>query len=428
MPSSPIPPNRRQFIGTSTVLAGASLTLPSLSSAYHAGGNDLIRIGLIGCGGRGTGAASNALRADSNIKLTAVGDMFPDRMASSVDSLRQEPELGKKIAVTAETMFSGIDAYKKVIDSGVDVVLLCTPPHFRPAHIEYGVEKGKHMFVEKPVGVDVPGVRRVLKASQAAKEKNLAIVSGLCYRYDYPKRETINRIHDGSIGEIVAMHTNYNAGELWSFPRKPGWSDMEWQLRNWLYFTWLSGDLIVEQHIHSLDKMIWSMKDKPPARANGAGGRQVRTDAQFGHIFDHHSVCYEWDNGVKMFSYCRQQNGTQKDVNDYVMGTQGTASLMEHKITGKNPWKIGRDRGGDMYQNEHNELFASIRSGKPLNNGEYMCQSTLMAIMGRMATYTGQTITWEALLTSKEDLTPPSYAFGPLPVPPVAIPGKTKFF
>jgi predicted dehydrogenase len=422
-------PDRRQFLGTSAALAGASLVLPAMAPSLHAAGSDVIKIGLIGCGLRGSGAVVHALRADNNIKLTAVGDLFPDRLASAVESLNQDSELAKKVAVTPETSFTGIDAYKKVIDSDVQVVLLCTPPHFRPAHLQYAVEKGKHVFAEKPVGVDVPGVRSVMKSVQQARKKNLAIVSGLCYRYDKSKRETLKRVHEGAVGDIVAMHTNYNAGELWSFPRKPGWSDMEWQLRNWLYFTWLSGDHIVEQHIHSLDKMIWAMKDLPPVRANGTGGRQVRTAEQFGHIFDHHAVVFEWDSGVKLFSYCRQQDGTQKDVNDYIYGTRGVCSVMGHQITGKQPWQLPRkvSRGSDMYQNEHDELFASIRAGKPINNGDYMCQSTLMAIMGRMATYTGQTITWDMLLNSKEDLTPSSYAFGPLPVAPVAMPGKTKF-
>jgi len=422
------PPHRRDFLATSATLAGAGLLLPAVTPLVHAASGDTLKVGLVGCGGRGTGAAVQALKADSNVKLIAMGDAFGDRLQSSLKVLLKDDEIGKKIAVKPESCFVGFDAYKQVIDSGVDVVLLTSPPHFRAAHIKYAVEKGKHIFCEKPVAVDAPGVRSVLQSCREAKKKNLAVVSGLCYRYENSKRETMKRVHEGAVGDIVALHCCYNTAGLWKKARQPDWSDMEWQMRNWLYFTWLSGDHIVEQAIHSLDKMIWAMKDIPPARAIGLGGRQVRTSQDYGHIFDHHSVVYEWPSGVKMFHTCRQQDGTFKDVNDYVMGTLGTADVMRHTITGKHPWKHVKDPNDEMYQNEHNELFASIRAGQPINDGERMCQSTLLAIMGRMATYTGEQITWEKALNSKEDLSPPKYEFGPLPVPPVARPGVTKFF
>ncbi len=403
------------------------MLLPALTPLVHAAGSDILKVGLVGCGGRGTGAAVQALNADPNLKLTAMGDAFSDRLQSSLATLKKDDDAARKIDVKPENCFVGFDAYKQVIDSGVDVVLLASPPHFRAAHIQYAVEKGKHIFAEKPVAVDAPGVRRVLEACREAKKKNLAVVSGLCYRYERAKRETMKRVHAGAVGDIVALHTNYNAWGLWMHRRKPEWSDMEWQMRNWLYFTWLSGDHNVEQHIHSLDKMIWAMQDVPPVKAIGLGGRQVRTGPEYGQIFDHHSVVYEWANGVKLFAYCRQQNNTARDVNDYVIGTLGTADVMKHTITGRNAWKHVKDRSDDMYQNEHNELFASIRAGKPINDGERMCRSTLLAIMGRMATYTGQVITWEMAENSKQDLTPPRYEFGPLPVAPVARPGETKF-
>jgi myo-inositol 2-dehydrogenase / D-chiro-inositol 1-dehydrogenase len=426
--SSEASSNRRDFLTTSTALAGASLLLPGLAPQVHAAGGETLRIGLIGCGGRGGGAAAQALRADPNLKLVAMGDAFPDRLKSCLDDLGGDKELAKKVDVKQDHCFVGFDAYKQVINSGVDVVLLCTPPHFRAAHLKAAVEAGKHIFAEKPVAVDVPGVRSVMESCREAKKKNLAVVSGLCYRYERGKRETMKRIHDGSIGEIITLHTNYNAGGLWSRPRQKGWSDMEWQMRNWLYFTWLSGDHIVEQHIHSLDKMMWAMKDVPPLKANGTGGRQVRTGPEYGHIFDHHAVVFEWANGVKLFAFCRQQNGTKLDVNDYVYGAQGHCDVMKHTISGKTgPWRYMKDGADDMYQNEHNELFASIRSGQAINNGDYMCQSTLMAIMGRMATYTGQTITWDMVMSSQEDLTPARYEFGDLPVAPVPMPGKTKY-
>jgi predicted dehydrogenase len=434
---------RRDFL----TAGAAAASLAALAPAVHAAGSDILKIGLIGCGGRGTGAAEQALNADPNVRLTAVGDMFADHLQNKLKLLRANDKVGSRVQVDPQNCFTGFDAYKGVIGSGVDVVLLTTPPHFRPLHLKAAIDAGKHVFCEKPVAVDAPGVRKVLAACKEAKRKNLAVVSGLCWRYHHAKQETFRRIHDGAIGDIVAMQCSYLTGPLWHVDRTPAMSDMEWQLRNWLYFTWLSGDHIVEQHIHSLDKMMWAMKDVPPARASGTGGRQVRTGPEFGHIYDHFAIVYEWANGVKAFGRCRQQ-GTVKppprvkgtrpevgriaiayDVNDYLMGTEGTCDVMKHNITGKKPWHYKAPAGDpdDMYQNEHNALFASIRNGKPINDGEWMSQSTLLAIMGRMAAYTGQVITWEMALNSKEDLTPAAYEMGPLPVPPVAMPGKTPF-
>jgi predicted dehydrogenase len=297
-------------------------------------------------------------------------------------------------------------------------------------HLKAAVDAGKHIFCEKPMATDAPGVRSVLETVRAAEKKNLAIVAGFCYRYEKGKRETMKRIHQGEVGDIITLQCTYNTGALWHEPRRPGWDDMTWQLRNWLYFTWLSGDHIVEQACHSIDKMAWAMRDEPPIKANGTGGRQSRVEEAFGHIFDHHHVVYEWKNGVKLFHACRQQKGCKNDVTDYVMGTLGTADIMKHRITGKKAWvhrgKRG-DRQEDMYQNEHDELFASIRAGKPINDGVRMAQSTLMAIMGRMATYTGLEITWEMAMNSKEDLVPKKLEFGPLPMPEVAKPGITQF-
>jgi len=421
---------RRDFLSSSAGLAGASLLLPGGIPAVHAAGSDVLKVGLIGCGGRGTGAAIQALNADPNTRLTAMGDMFEDRLQLSLRQLRGDPAISNRVTVDAQSCYTGFDAYKKVINSGVDVVLLTAPPGFRPLHLKAAVEAGKHIFCEKPMAVDAPGVRSVMDSCREAKKKNLAVVAGFCWRYHRGKRETFKRIHQGDIGDIVALQCTYNAGALWHRPREKGWDDMTWQLRNWLYFTWLSGDHIVEQACHSIDKMAWAMKDEPPVKAHGTGGRQSRIEPEFGHIFDHHSVVYEWKNGVKMFHMCRQQKGAAIDVTDYVFGTKGTADIMRHRITGEKKWqhraKPG-DRGEDMYQNEHDELFASIRAGKPINDGEWMTQSTLMAIMGRMATYTGQVITWDMAMNSKEDLSPPKYEFGPLPEPQIARPGITRF-
>ena len=422
------PSSRRDFLKASAV-AGAALATPWGSVAnVHAAGSDVLRVGLIGCGGRGTGAASQALNADPHVKLIAMGDLFADRLRYSLDELRKG-EVAAKVDVKEDHCFVGWDAYKQVLATPIDVVILATPPHFRPAHLKAAVEAGKHIFAEKPVAVDAPGVRAVFAACAEAKRKNLCLVSGLCFRYEDAKRETMKRVHDGAIGDIVALHSSYYTGSLWHKARQEGWSDMEWQCRNWLYFTWLSGDHIVEQHVHSLDKMAWAMQDQYPVKATGTGGRQVRTGPEFGHIFDHHAVTFEFKNGVKCFSYCRQQAGAANDVTDYIMGTLGTCEVMKHAVRGPNRWVWQAPDGlkDDMYQNEHNELFASIRAGKPINNGDYMTRSTLMAIMGRMATYTGQVITWEQALHSREDLTPPKYEFGPLPVAEVARPGITKF-
>ncbi|HMF20050.1 MAG TPA: Gfo/Idh/MocA family oxidoreductase [Gemmataceae bacterium] len=420
---------RRRFLQTS---AGAAAAL-SLASGVHADGDNILRIGLIGCGGRGTGAAANALKADPNVRLTAMGDAFRDRLDSSLANLRGDRVLAPKIDVPRERQFVGFDAYREVIGSGVDAVLLCTPPHFRPAHLDAAVRANKHVFCEKPVAVDAPGVRRVLATCQEAGRRRLSVVSGLCWRYHGGMREAFARMHDGAVGNIVALQCSYNTGTLWHRNREQGWSDMEWQIRNWLYFTWLSGDFNVEQHIHSLDKMAWAMRDQHPLRAVGLGGRQVRTGPEFGNIFDHHSVVYEYPNGIKCFASCRQQANCAPDVSDWVMGSLGTAHLRGDnglsRITGRNAWQYpaARARQDDMYQTEHNELFASIRRGTPINNGEYMAKSTLMAIMGRMATYTGRVISWEDALNSREDLSPPRYEWGRLPVAPVARPGITEF-
>ena len=418
--------SRRAFLQTSATAAIGGVLAANLSIARGAcrrqrrleGRADRLRRA-------GHRRAAQALNADPHVQLTALGDAFPDRLQSSLDNLRKM--FAEKVAVTDDHCFVGFDAYKNVIDSGVDVVILATPPHFRPAHLQAAVAAGKHVFAEKPVAVDAPGVRSVLETCAEAKKKNLSVVSGLCYRYDLAKRETIQRVHDGAVGDIVALNVNYNTGTLWMHPRKETWSDMEWQMRNWLYFTWLSGDHNTEQHVHSLDKAAWVMHDEPPVKAWGLGGRQVRTQPEYGNIYDHHAVVYEYANGVKLFSFCRQQAGCSVDVSDYVFGTKGTADLMKHTVkAGESNWRY-RGEAPNMYQQEHDELFAAIRSGNPINNGEYMSRSSMMAILGRMCTYTGQTITWDKALSSQEKLGPAEYKWDHLDVPLVAMPGITQF-
>jgi predicted dehydrogenase len=434
-PSSAKPASRRDFLaGAAATAAGAALT--SLAPNVHAAGSDILRIGLIGCGNRGTGAAEQALTADKNTKLVALGDMFSDRLQGSLNHLKSSKAVGGRVEVKPECCFTGFDAYKQVIPL-VDVVLLTTPPHFRPLHFKAAVDAGKHIFAEKPVAVDAPGVRAVLKAAEEAKSKNLSVVAGLCWRYHHGMRDTMKRVHDGTIGDITSLQCTYYTTTPWKRDRQPGWSDMEWQVRNWLFFTWLSGDFNVEQHVHSLDKMAWAMRDEYPISAVGCGGRQVRTEPVYGNIFDHHTVVYEYPKGVKLFAACRQQPGCPSDVSDHIMGTKGACHIetgpFEGKVVslpgGEKLWSSRsiKRKNDNMYQNEHDELFASIRSGKPINNGEWMAKSSLMAIMGRMATYTGQVIAWDKALNSKEDLTPSAYELGPLPVGPVAKPGLTKF-
>lgn len=418
--------SRRRFLqDSSAVLMGGTLaaTLGSARSV-HAAGSDIIKVGLIGCGGRGSGAAVNAIRAGSDIRIVALADAFEDRLKHCRNLItRQEP---KQFVVPDDQCFVGFDSYKQLLECDVDVVLLCSPPHFRPAHLRAAIEANKHVFCEKPVAVDPTGIRSVLETTELAKQKNRTIVSGLCWRYDYAVRATIEQIQQGAIGDIVTIQENYLTGTLWHRGRQPEWSEMEYQMRNWLYYTWLSGDHIVEQHVHSLDKAMWLMGDKPPLRCFGLGGRQVRTDEQWGQIYDHFAICYEWATGQKVFAFTRQMAGCHNDVDDYVLGTKGRAEILRNKIEGETKWRYEGPKPS-MYDVEHKELFEALRAGRVINNGEYMSYSTLLAIMGREACYTGRSITWEEAMASKQDLTPAAYTWGDVETIPVATPGKTTF-
>jgi predicted dehydrogenase len=429
--SKPASATRRGFLKTAAV--GSALAAFPLASNVHAAGDDMIRIGLVGCGGRGTGAAAQALNADKSVKLVAMADAFEDRLQGSLETLLKDEKIAGKIDVKPAQRYVGFDAYKQLLASNVDVVLLTTPPGFRPLHLKAAVEAGKHIFAEKPVAVDAPGVRSVLATCEDAKKKKLSLVSGLCLRYDYGFRETVKRIHDGAIGEITALQANDYRGSNWGKARRPEWTDMEYQMRNWYNFTWLSGDFNVEQHVHFLDVCAWVMKNEYPKRAMGLGGRQVRTGPEYGHIYDHFSIVYEYENGARIYSNCRQIPNCKGNISAQVMGTKGRSHISESRnglvinAAGAGEW-VYNGASPNMYQVEHDELFASIRTGKPLNNGEYMTRSTLLAIMGRMAAYTGKEITWDMALNSQEDLTPPAYDWKiKLPDPPVAMPGKTKF-
>ncbi|HEX6883337.1 MAG TPA: Gfo/Idh/MocA family oxidoreductase [Planctomycetota bacterium] len=429
--SVPVPSRRDLLRGALATTVVGPYVSASSSVVRRPGGSEMLKIGLVGCGGRGTGAAVNALRADPNVKLWAVGDVFADHLESSLASLassEEAAELQAKIDVPPERRFVGWDAYQRVIEQ-CDVVLLATSPHFRPLHLAAAVAAGRHTFVEKPIACDAAGIRSVAESCARARERGLSVVSGLCYRYEHKKRETIQRIHDGAIGDIVAMHTTYNAGALWLRARKPEWSEMEYQMRNWIYFYWLSGDHIAEQHIHSLDKVAWAMGEYP-VRCLSTGGRALRTEPEYGNVYDHFSTVYEWRNGVKAFSLCRQWGGAvQTEVSDWIHGTRGRANIQEAEIEGGPGWRWRwrGDEPDDMYQNELDELLAAIRSGKPIDNGEYMCNSTLMALMGRLSAYSGQAVTWEQAWNSQEALTPGEYAWGPVETLPLPRPGVTQF-
>jgi predicted dehydrogenase len=421
--------SRRDFLRSTTIAATAATAMAGLAAPLvHASGSDAIKVGLVGCGGRGSGAAEQALSADSGARLVAVADAFQDRIDDHLPTLKGS-KVGGRIDVPKDRQYTGFDGYKHVIDQ-VDIVLLTTPPHFRPMHLAYAVSKGIHAFVEKPMAVDGPGLRKFLLAAKASKSKNLSLVNGFCWRYDHPRRETMKQVFDGKIGGIVAIETTYNSQGVWD-PRKTREqcaSDMEYQMRNWYYYCWLSGDHIVEQAVHGIDTMAWATGDKAPIRCWAVGGRQSRTDPKYGNIWDHFSVVYEYPNNVRGYHHCRHWVNTPNQVKDYILGSKGTADVFGNALTGENKWRYrSTKRKPDMYQVEHDEMFAAIRAGKPINNGEQAAHSTLLALMGRTAAYTGRVITPEEMLNSKEDLSPPSYEFGPLPTPTIPVPGFAKF-
>ncbi len=415
---------RREFVKTSAAVTAAAAMAPLASGrGFFAGGSDTIRVGVIGCGGRGTGAAFNAIEAAPNTTIVALADVMPDR----VESCRGElVKLGDRVQVSDDRCFTGFDAYERLIrDGGVDCVILATPPHFRPAHLAAAVVAGKHVFMEKPVAVDPAGVRSVLASAMLAERKGLSIVAGTQRRHEACYIEAMARINGGSLGRVVHASCYWNQGGLWVHDRKPEWTDMEWQLRNWLYFTWLSGDHIVEQHVHNLDVVNWAIGETP-ARCTALGGRQARTDSKYGHIYDHFAVEFEYPSGATVLSMCRQIDGTPPRVEERIVGTEGKAVTRPGfaVIEGASAWRFRGENPGPYVQ-EHVSLVASIVNGAGRNEAKTVAESTLTAIMGRMAAYTGQEVTWEQALNSKLDLTPPSYEFGPLPTPEVAIPGRT---
>ncbi len=422
-------------------MKSATSTIAAISKGVFAAGSDTIKVGLIGCGNRGTGAAKNCVESSSNVEVVAMGDVFADKVEQSLKILKTNDAGDKsewsstnpwkdadKVKVTKECCFSGFDAYKKVIDvPGVNLIILAAPPQFRPAHLKAAIEAGKNVFMEKPVAVDPVGIRSVIASSELASQKGLAIVAGTQRRHQPSYIEMMKRVHAGDIGALLGGECYWNMGcvRQWHFfnPRQPGWTDMEWMLRNWYYFTWLSGDHIVEQHVHNIDVINWAMRAHPVS-AYAMGGRQWRVEPEFGNIFDHFIVEFTYPNGARVLSMARQINNCTDRVGERIVGATGHA--MDGRIDGLKPYEH-RGQSLSPYVIEHADLIAGIRAGRPLNEGTQVAESTMTAILGRMSAYTGREIKWDwAMKASKLDLTPAEFKMGPMKVAPPAMPGQTQ--
>ena len=432
---------RRSFVKNSAVAAGGIILSPFAANAsgYFSSVDDTIKIALVGCGGRGTGATVQALSTKENVKLVAMADAFKDRLDKSYENiLAQETyDATAKVDVKDETKFIGFEAYKEAIDMA-DVVILATPPGFRPIHFEYAVEQGKHIFMEKPVATDVPGIRKVLAAAEKAKQKKLNVVVGLQRHYQTSYRELMDRIHNGEIGDIVSAQAYWDGAGVWVREREEGQTEMEYQMRNWYYFNWLCGDHITEQHVHNIDVINWA-KNAYPVKAQGMGGREVRNGKEFGEIFDHHFVEFEYADGTILSSQCRHIKGCMNRVSEAIQGTKGRATTQGGTIItdlkGKTIWKHRGKNDPNPYQQEHDELFAAIAAGEyKFADAENGAKSTMTSLLGRMATYSGQEITWDDAMKSDLSLMPATFAWDANPpiMPdqdgfyPVAIPGVTK--
>lgn len=417
--------SRRSFLKRSSIVAAGAAVATSFPFVVSssAAENQPIRIGLIGCGGRGTGAAGNAIASSQNVQIVALADLFQDRLDKCRAGLKKDG-----IEVPDDRCFVGFDAYQKLLAlTDINYVILATMPHFRPMHLRAAVEAGKNVFMEKPVAVDGPGVRSVIESGEIAKQKGLSIVAGTQRRHQKDYQDTIKRLQDGAIGEIMVGRAYWNGSELWHHGHPDNWSEMEYQLRNWYYFTWLCGDHIVEQHVHNLDVINWVM-GAHPIKAYGMGGRQVRTDPKYGHIFDHFAVEYEYANGARMFSQCRQHDHCEDSISEAVMGVKGTSNC--HTIIqpkGEKGWKFS-EKNNNGYVQEHADLIAAIRAGKQVNEARQIAESTLTAIMGRESAYSGRSVTWDEMLNSTVHRGPEKYSFEVTPPKDiVAIPGKYQF-
>ena len=444
---TPKPLTRRQLISRSSAIAAGAALFSKIPAVHAAEGAKMeVNIGLVGCGGRGTGAALNAMGAAtkviypslgyhtedpaanakvarSNIKVVALADLFDELLTTCRSRLEQ---VGCNIP--KKRCFVGFEAYKQVMAlPDVNYVILATPPHFRPAQLMAAIEGGKHAFIEKPCGVDVPGVKLVMEAGELARKKNLGIAAGTQRRHQKSYIETIRRIREGALGDIVYARAYWNGGQIWVIPRKEGWSDLEWQIRNWNYFTWLAGDHYVEQHVHNLDVMNWALGGHPVRAVAAVGGRQVRTEPEHGHVWDHFAVEFEYPNGVRMFSQARQIDQTDNMVGEAVVGTLGVSNCESNIRPNKGEfWKYTGETS-NPYEQEHLDLIASIQEGKPINEAQNVAESTMTGILGREAAYSGKVITWDNAMKSTARLGPAKYEFGAYPTPPVAMPGKHKF-
>lgn len=425
----------KQTVAATTGILASTLPLDAMSNVYD---NKKLKLALIGCGGRGSGAAVQALTADDKVELYAMADAFRDRIDSSLNGIKEHFDGSKNIDVKEKNMFTGFDAYKKAIDL-CDVVILTTPPGFRPLHFEYAINNDKHVFMEKPLATDAPGIRKVLEVAKIAKDKKLNVVVGLQRHYQDKYITLYNKVVNGDIGKIVSGQVYWNDGGVWVKKRKPSQSELEYQMRNWYYFTWLCGDHILEQHIHNIDVANWFIGDYPIS-AQGMGGREVRNGIDHGQIFDHHFVEFTYASGAVISSQCRHQTGTASRVDEVFQGSNGSVVTGKGEMTDlsgnikyKYPNKWNEDP--NPYQVEHDKLFQSIRNNEVINDVEYGAKSTMTAIMGRMATYTGKKITWDQAINSKEMLVPNNLTWNSTPptLPDdngkylVAIPGKTQF-
>ncbi|MDF9797266.1 myo-inositol 2-dehydrogenase/D-chiro-inositol 1-dehydrogenase [Catalinimonas alkaloidigena] len=431
--------NRRKFVKSSAAAAAGGVflsQLPSAASAY-VGGNETLRVAVIGCGGRGTGAAVQALSVKEDVKLVAMADAFKDRLDESYDNIMKKHGKSGRVDVPEENKFVGFDGYKNAI-ALADVVLLATPPGFRPIHFEEAVNQGKHVFMEKPVATDAPGVRKVLEVAQKAKQNKLNVVVGLQRHYQPSYLELMKRIHNGEIGDIVGGQVYWNSSGVWVRERQPQQTEMEYQMRNWYYFTWLCGDHIMEQHIHNIDVANWA-KQSYPVMAQGMGGREVRTGPDHGEIFDHHFVEFHYEDGTMINSQCRHIEGCMNKVSESFVGTKGRATTdgttMITDTKGNTLWKHRDKNDPNPYQVEHDRLFSAIVNGNELlADAENGAKSTMTSLLGRMATYSGKVVTWDEALNSNMSLMPQKFSFDATPpvVPgadgkyPVPVPGKTK--
>jgi myo-inositol 2-dehydrogenase / D-chiro-inositol 1-dehydrogenase len=424
--------SRREFLRTSAAAVSATaLGALDLSRSAYAAGNDTLRVGMIGCGGRNTGAAAQAMTADSGARLVAMCDILMDRVHGKRAELKkQKPD---QVAVDDDHCFAGFDAYKKVIEAS-DVVLIANAAKFHPLHALTALQAGRHVFVEKPHGIDPAGVKLMRAACELAKEKKLSIVSGLHSRWHPGYAETVQRIHAGQIGEIVTIEENFLRAPYGVVPRDPKLSELEWQCSTQYHFVWLSGDDVIQSLVHNFDRARWALREANPVKCHGLGGRSAMFDQIYGNVFDHHSAVFEFANGVRLYALCRTTTGCYDEYSSLVFGTKGRANIMGCRITGENPWRW--QGSGDPYQIEHNKLFAGIRAGTVVNNGDYMVDSTMMGVMGQISCYTGKEVTWEQINQS-------DFAYPPKPEDchdgmepptkpgangsyPVYVPGKTK--